>query len=303
MSLSHKENTPTLPERRRSVVKRLLATAAFTLSTVLPVATFDRAHASGIEPTPTPSPHSILATPEVVKMFTCEVGDTCEVNAPKLNVRSGPGTSFGIIDGMLSGDSVVVLGLNTDGTWAKIRMLNQSEGNALENTQDWWVSTKYLDVVEKGITNNTPLAVEAAPTQVAGQKVVETSTPTQTHPKTDAVETPTPVLDVEETEWSGPFNRAWAEWLRGKSEKVIMQQTSKAWATLSGSELLDGTNVHCRINGLSLLVGEPTGNFKGENIGWNLWLFDPERGPISDNPDEPNVIIANQGCLVLHLVD
>lgn len=59
-----------------------------------------------------------------------------EVTAPSLNVRTGPGATFEVVSGLQEGDEVVIVGVNSDRSWAWVLFGNGQRG---------WVSANFLD--------------------------------------------------------------------------------------------------------------------------------------------------------------
>ena len=57
------------------------------------------------------------------------------VNTGQLNVRSGPGTEYGVTASVYNGHVVQLLGRNTFSTWLKVRLFDGQEG---------WVNAKYI---------------------------------------------------------------------------------------------------------------------------------------------------------------
>ena len=73
-----------------------------------------------------------------------------------LNVRYGPGVSYGVIQAIQQGNYFTLLGRNNDGSWVKIRLISGTEGwvNAALITPSVAVST--LPVVSSGGTGGQP---------------------------------------------------------------------------------------------------------------------------------------------------
>ena len=61
----------------------------------------------------------------------------CNVNALTLNVRSGPGTSFGSSNHLTKGDTVVPVGRSADGTWIQIQFENSSDPGWVYNSKEF----------------------------------------------------------------------------------------------------------------------------------------------------------------------
>lgn len=99
-----------------------------------------------LQPTFTPPPS---ATPSVV---------TGTVNNRTLNVRSGPGTEYGVLDQLREGQQVTVSGRNTDFQWLFIQY----------NGRVGWISAQYVDLFDPGgLVGALPL-VQAPPTPTPG---------------------------------------------------------------------------------------------------------------------------------------
>jgi len=112
----------------------------------------------GTLPEPTPTPTS---TPEAtpVPAATQAVAPTVTVDA---NLRSGPGTTFDVIGGTITGQTINIVGRNADGTWFRL-------GNG-----GWVLSTLVanspaLESVPVVNDDGTPAATQpAAPTAATG---------------------------------------------------------------------------------------------------------------------------------------
>jgi len=85
------------------------------------------------EPSKTPQPTSISQ----VKASALNAG---------VNVRSGPGTSFNIVSGLVQNDIAVVIGRNSDGSWLEIVTPKGVKG---------WVNASIISVT--GATNGLPV--------------------------------------------------------------------------------------------------------------------------------------------------
>ncbi|MCC6802029.1 MAG: SH3 domain-containing protein [Anaerolineae bacterium] len=82
----------------------------------------------------TPSETVIPPTPSDTPMPTATPPITGSVNSlQSINVREGPGVSFGAIVALRPATRVEILGRNNDGTWLNIRMEDGSEGWVLAN--------------------------------------------------------------------------------------------------------------------------------------------------------------------------
>lgn len=87
---------------------------------------------------------TLEATAELTELTEIEPTDTGEfetgtplfVNGRRVNVRSGAGTSFDIVDVVMLNDEVVVLDTNATGTWLEVRLPNGRTG---------WIATFLLN--------------------------------------------------------------------------------------------------------------------------------------------------------------
>ena len=81
------------------------------------------------------------------------------VTATSLRVRSGPGTGFGVIRGVSSGECYLANGRNSDASWLQISIPGAGLG---------WVSAEYLEVdgnpIQLPIRRPTPTATPPRPT-------------------------------------------------------------------------------------------------------------------------------------------
>lgn len=89
---------------------------------------------------------------------------TVTTSARRLNVRSGPGTNYGIILSLPPGATAAALARNADASWIQIRLPNSSDGIG-------WTSARYLEL--SGESNDLPVSheVSQAPAVKAVQKV------------------------------------------------------------------------------------------------------------------------------------
>lgn len=113
--------------------------------------------------TDTPSP---TTTPTATATLTPPPEPDAVVNVEALNLRSGPGTVYDVMERLKKGDSLEVAGKNLAGDWLKVIAPSEKEG---------WVATSYLEL-------NIPLVsvavVQAPPTPTyVSPLVVVTATP------------------------------------------------------------------------------------------------------------------------------
>ncbi len=99
----------------------------------------------GSTATPVPTATSVptaTPTPGTTPTPTPATGETAVIATGALNMRSGPGTAYGILTIVYHGHTVTLLGRNSDSSWAMVRKSTGTEG---------WVSTAF-------ITSSVPLS-------------------------------------------------------------------------------------------------------------------------------------------------
>jgi uncharacterized protein YgiM (DUF1202 family) len=82
---------------------------------------------------------------------SADYGPTGTVNTGALNIRSGPGITYGVITSVYRGTTFTLLARNTDASWVKIVLSNGTQG---------WVNSRYITTtyplyslpVEGGVT-------------------------------------------------------------------------------------------------------------------------------------------------------
>lgn len=81
-------------------------------------------------PTPLPPTDTPTATPEptMVPTDTPVPAPRVAADAQGLNVRSGPGTAYPVIDEMAAGASAEIIGRNADGSWWQVVLANGTQG-------------------------------------------------------------------------------------------------------------------------------------------------------------------------------
>ena len=84
---------------------------------------------------------------------TTTVTGTVASGDDRLNVRSGPGTTYAIVAKAMAGETYQVVGRSTDGTWLQIRRGDDETG---------WVSAPYLQI-EGDVTRLPTVAASAPP--------------------------------------------------------------------------------------------------------------------------------------------
>lgn len=121
----------------------------------------------GAAPGSTATPTPVVTTPTYV---------TGVVNTGALNVRSGPGVQYGVIDAVYSGDVLILVGRNADSTWINVQTPDNVVG---------WVNARYLNPSQPfsvlPVVSNTVSTPTPAPPGVA------TATPTPIPPGATAV--------------------------------------------------------------------------------------------------------------------
>ncbi len=172
------ENTPWLPFAIGAVVLLLCAVALFfgvrnapffggasnrvtptTIVEVIPTAT------EVVQPTDTPaqpSPTAVAPTaaPQAV---TVTMKD-------RVNVRSGPGTTFPIVTKQDSGTTLPAIGRNTDNSWIQVQVSGQ--------TDPGWVSAQFVTV--NGDLTTLPIVTTPAKNTTPTKKPSGRPTPTET---------------------------------------------------------------------------------------------------------------------------
>ena len=127
--------------------------------------------AQDVSPTPNPAMDATpAATPRTPLAATSDLFVTTQF---RVNVRSGPGTEFTILDKFIPGDSLDITGQNADNDWLRVNF----------NDQEGWV---FADVVEVNGAQEIAPIVEAGPTAVLRDSVTTTGQ-TGTTPSGDVV--------------------------------------------------------------------------------------------------------------------
>lgn len=104
---------------------------------------------------------------------------------PRMNVRSGPATTYRVVGSVSAGTEVTIIGENADGTWARVeidgfdgpvwlakRLLAVQAGDAVASSQSVTGTTLILSTVALSVTAPiTPTAAISAATTV--EKIVE----------------------------------------------------------------------------------------------------------------------------------
>ena len=158
---------------------RLQATASFRVQRLVPT-----------QP-PTPRPP---AAPTATQPSS---GPTGYVNFDFLNMRTGPGTKYDLIAKLNQGQSMSLLGRNSDGTWALVRLPGGQEG---------WVFTQYLTATVSITT--LPVIGDTPPTSTPGRAAV---TPSPGQPATPGA----PVAANEQDKAAAAAIGFYTQWASG----------------------------------------------------------------------------------------
>jgi uncharacterized protein YgiM (DUF1202 family) len=86
---------------------------------------------------------------------SADYGPTGTVNTGALNIRSGPGITYGVITSVYRGTSLTLLARNADASWVKVALSSGTQG---------WVNSRYITTtyplyslpVEGGVTPPPP---------------------------------------------------------------------------------------------------------------------------------------------------
>jgi uncharacterized repeat protein (TIGR01451 family) len=113
---------------------------------------------------------------------------TGQVNVDRLNLRLGPGTSFGVLGVLLQGETVRILARDGAGAWWRVCCL-------VNTTTEGWVSAQYIRPDFDPAQANMLIPLEgSAPTATSPTPVSAGSTPTTT---VAASTVPTSTLGLE----------------------------------------------------------------------------------------------------------
>ena len=146
-------------------------------------------------PTPTQPPTSRPpAAPTVTKPSSEPTG---YVNFDFLNVRTGPGTKYDLIAKLNRSQSLSLVGRNSDGTWALVRLPGGQEG---------WVFTQYLTATVP--ITSLPVIGDTLPTPTPGRSA---TTPTPGQPATPGA----PVAAYEQDKAAAAAIGFYTQWASG----------------------------------------------------------------------------------------
>jgi uncharacterized protein YraI len=147
--------------------KFITLVVSFGLLLALIVPTF----AQDASPTPDPAANATPeATPRTPLAATTDVFVSTDF---RVNIRSGPGTEYTILDRFIPGDTLDITGQNAENNWLRVNF----------NGQEGWVSATVIQT--NGVLDNTPI-VEAGPTAVLRDSAIPTDL-TGTTPSGDVV--------------------------------------------------------------------------------------------------------------------
>lgn len=120
--------------------------------------------------THTPTPKTIRITPSIAQRNTPTPSRPIVVTNRTINIRSGPGTNYSIIDTVSSGRKFFVTGKNPPGTWWEI----------VYNSHGGWV---YGELVTATDTQNVKIIAVAPPTRINPTNTPPRPTATKLKPK------------------------------------------------------------------------------------------------------------------------
>ena len=122
---------------------------------------------------PTSTAVSTVAAATATATSTVPVEAYCLTTVDQLNVRSGPGTTYGVLLQLQSNERVTPVARNADATWIQAIVRGNLQG---------WISASYLACQGVNITNLPVVAVFPTPTQTAGLPTSTPISPTSTPP-------------------------------------------------------------------------------------------------------------------------
>ena len=146
-------------------------------STGIPIADTPTVAPVIAEPTTAPTDAAIVAPTEVIPPTTAPQAVSVSPVGDSVNVRSGPGTDYGIVTALTAGQSAIVIGRNAAGDWLHI--------------EQGWVNTGVVAVV--GDASQVAVVEIAAPVV---QDVPVPAQPEATIAVVDAGPAPAPLATV-----------------------------------------------------------------------------------------------------------
>lgn len=96
---------------------------------------------------------AVIVTSLFLSVFAAAAQNGSYVNTGRLNIRSGPGISYGIIATITQGDTVTLVGRNADAGWLEVRLTNNQQG---------WARSRYI--VPNIPIGNLPITSPTVPT-------------------------------------------------------------------------------------------------------------------------------------------
>jgi len=144
--------------------------------------------------TPTSTPTPTASSTPTATFTPSATTEPCFVQSlsGNVNVRSGPGTEFGVVGALASGEQVVVRAQNGDGSWYQI---------VLEGAVEAWVASSV--VTTSGLCDALPIIGEVPPTATLSASETPTPQPPSATPTASPTASPTPT-ESQPTETAAP---------------------------------------------------------------------------------------------------
>ncbi|MCB8980011.1 MAG: SH3 domain-containing protein [Ardenticatenaceae bacterium] len=143
----------------------------------------------------------LFATGQVFVKHTAAQTETAVVTTGALNVRSGPGPSYGVVAVVYQGNVLTLLGRNEDSSWAYVQTPNATLG---------WVNANSSYIDPSVAISTLPLVIPTTATATATSTTSATTTPTATATAVPNTPTPTatavPVTGASATVATGALN-------------------------------------------------------------------------------------------------
>jgi len=114
-----------------------------------------------------------VVTPAAASVNPTDMSATVVVNSARLNIRSGPGTRYGIIGKAQRNDTVTVLARNAAGDWVKIALPGNQAGFG-------WVAAAYLRLTGPVADLSISAEISAAPAAAVAITMTVTNNSTTT---------------------------------------------------------------------------------------------------------------------------
>lgn len=201
-------NVKGLPVREEGAAEAPAPTAPVTtaVTTTVEVTTTVAQTATATTPAPAATARPAAATQSMRPTPAADGRPTAQIamTGSRLNIRSGPGTSFGIIGKALPRERLVVLGRNSDSTWVQLEVPDLTGGMGWVAANFVTLSAPMADLPVTAETNDSaPAAASQAPAAPAPANV-PANTATTTTAATTAVTAPAaPVQRTGPTGLSG----------------------------------------------------------------------------------------------------